>query len=198
MPQHLSDWEAAAYVDGRLSAAARARAESHIENCPACRAEIIDVAHVLDSSARPAVRRPRRRLLVSGLGIAAAAALAVVLLRPPASIDRNRQQQREISGGVETEGVPTIAVVRPASGDTVAGTDRRFVWHAVGGDATYQLTLGDDAGRILWRTTTGDTTLTLPADVTRVGETYFWHVDALLPTGVTATTRAHSFIVRRP
>ena len=198
MSQHLSDWEAAAYVDGRLSAAARARAESHIEICAACRAEVIDVARVLDTNTPPVAARPRRRGLISSVGMAAAAALVVLLIRPGVGVRSTREQQRDVSTGTDTEGVPTITVVSPASGDTIAESDRLFVWRSVGADATYQLTIGDAAGRILWRTTTGDTALTLPPDVTRDPQTYFWHVDALLPVGVSATTRAQSFTVRHP
>ena len=197
MSQHLSEWEAAAYVDGRLSNAVRARVETHLELCDACRIEVVEVVRAIDSPKPTSIARPKRRLLVSGFGLAAAAALAMVLLPQSSVVESRREQQRDVSGEATTEGVATIAVVRPVPGDSVAATDRQFVWRAVGIDATYQLIVGDAAGRILWRSTTGDTALTLPADIARAGQTYFWRVDALLPTGISATTRAQSFTVQR-
>ena len=198
MSQHLGDWEAAAYVDGRLSAEARTRVEDHLEACLACRTEVVDVARALDRNPALNATRPRRRVSLSGLGLAAAAALAVVLLRQPPSTGSVQEQQRELSADSGTEGVRALVVVQPAPGATIAAGDRQFVWRAAGTDATYQVTVGDAAGRILWRATTGDTTLTLPAAIMHVGEMYFWHVDALLPTGISATTRAQGFTVRRP
>ena len=199
---HLSDVEAAAYVDGRLSPAERERADEHLEGCAACRHEVIEVANVVAPSrpapSRPAVARPRRRLLVPGLGLAAAA-LAVLLVRPWAGVARGRDQLRDAGPVAETEGVPRIAVVRPAQGDTIGEGDRALAWRSAGADATYRLTVGDAAGRVLWRATTGDTTLAVPDSVfLRPGSTYFWHVDALLPTGLSATTRVQRFTVRHP
>jgi hypothetical protein len=193
---HLSDWQAAAYVDGRMSPAERARLEDHLEECDLCRREVVDVARVVE---RPAevIARPRRRVLVSGLGVAAAA-LAVLLFRPRVGVDVSRDQLREVETGAETEGVPRISAVRPANGAMIGATERAIVWRSAGSDATYRITLGDAMGGTLWRTETSDTSSVFPADVSmEPGVTYFWHVDALLPSGVSATTRVQSFTVRR-
>ena len=192
--QHLSDRESAAYVDGRLSPSDRARAEAHLEECDGCRREVIEVSRVLLDTSLPTAR-PRPRILVPVLA-GAAAVLAVLLVRPDVAKDGEPSQVRD--AGTTTEGIPLIPVVSPIQGDTIGPAERELVWRSVGPDATYRLTLGSAPGRILWRATTSDTSQTIPSDVRLVPETmYFWHVDALLPSGVSATTRARSFTVKR-
>lgn len=207
--EHLSGVEAAAYVDGRLSPVERARAEAHMEACDACRSEVVEVARVIvpdgetvsDPQAapgRPTVSRRGRRLLLPGLGIAAAAALAVVLFWPSLPTDSERGTPRDAERIVETEGVPTLGVVRPEAGGALGREERLFVWRGADADAVYRLTLSDEVGRTLWNESTGDTTLVLPDEVVlQAGATYFWRVDALLRTGRSATTRVRSFTVGR-
>ncbi|MET0553772.1 MAG: zf-HC2 domain-containing protein [Vicinamibacteria bacterium] len=66
----------AAYLDGRLDAAARARAEEHLADCEECRTLLGETAAFLqdDAAARPARTRARTPWL---LGLAAAATLLV-------------------------------------------------------------------------------------------------------------------------
>jgi hypothetical protein len=193
---HLSDWQAAAYVDGRLSPVERARTEAHIEECATCRREVVEVAQVLGPVPQPSAR-PRRRTVVSGIGLAFAASLVLLLSRPQVTVETGRDQLRDDQTAGGTEGVARIAVVHPANGSTIGSTERVVTWRSAGADATYRLTLGNGDGRVLWRGATSDTTLALPPDVPlESGTTYFWHVDALIPAGASATTRVQSFTVR--
>jgi hypothetical protein len=193
---HLSDWQVAAYVDGRMSLVERARAEAHIEECATCRREVVEVARVVGPVPQPSAR-PHRRAVVSGIGLALAASLTLLLARPQATVETGRDQLRDAATAGETEGVGRIAVVRPPNGSTIRSTERVVTWRSAGHDGTYRLTLGNGDGGVLWRGATSDTSLTIPADVSlEPGTIYFWHVDALIPAGASATTRVQSFTVR--
>lgn len=69
---HLSTEAAAAYVDGRLPAAGRARADAHLARCPQCRDEVgqqQDARHALRGSGpihMPQDLRDRLRSLADG------------------------------------------------------------------------------------------------------------------------------------
>jgi anti-sigma factor RsiW len=76
--QHLDpDSQLFPYVEGRLDAAARERADAHLRACAACRADVEDL-RALDVASRHA--SPRR---VAGWGALAAAALLAVIFAAP-------------------------------------------------------------------------------------------------------------------
>lgn len=69
---HLGAGMVAAYLDGGLSPSATAVVESHLEECATCRAEVVQVRHIV----RPA--RSRRTIYLSAFAAAAALLLIVV------------------------------------------------------------------------------------------------------------------------
>jgi tetratricopeptide (TPR) repeat protein len=75
----------AAYIDGRVDAAERARLEAHLADCDDCRevfAECVrTLAAVVEPAARPASRGRQLILIVGALGAAAALVIVVQLAR---------------------------------------------------------------------------------------------------------------------
>ena len=101
---------------------------------------------------------------------------------------------RGAPSSVGFEQVAGLEIIRPPDGGTVRPDSLVFVWRAQSADTFYRLTLTDEAGDVLWRTSTSDTIVTPGADVTfRPGGEYFWIVDALLAGGRTATTGVRTF-----
>jgi anti-sigma factor RsiW len=197
---HLTAVDAAAYVDARLPPKERARVDAHVADCAPCRAEIVDISALVSSGARAEViGPPRSRRLLLPFGLAAAAALALMVYRPPVGSRVGAGIVRAESAAGVPEGVLTIGVVAPAAGDTVLGDSTTLVWASAGVDAAYDATLGTETGSVLWSARTPDTLLVVPEGIRlEPGRTYYWHVDAILPSGISATTRSQSFTVRTP
>ncbi len=73
-----------------------------------------------------------------------------------------------------------------------------FGWHAGGAGASYQLTLTDDEGSVVWTLATTDTVASLPATVElEHASLYHWYVDGLLEDGRHASSGVHSFFTGR-
>jgi hypothetical protein len=73
-----------------------------------------------------------------------------------------------------------------------------FVWHAGGAGASYQLTLTDAEGGVVWNLATTDTVASLPDTVELENAAiYHWYVDGLLEDGRHASSGVHSFITGR-
>jgi len=180
----LSPEELAAYLDGRLSGKELERVEVMLASSAEARAELMDVSRLVATI--PERRKPvgRRWMFVSAL--AAAAVLAIVLVpsltRTP-SPPRVATERRVI----DDEG-SRIRVISPPEGPSVSAGDVRFVWDGVAG-ASYQFTLTDVDGRVVWQSSTDDTTLVLPGSV-KLGaqRSYYWNVDALAANGSSVTT----------
>jgi len=177
-PDCLDEEAIAASVDGVLEGDARAVATTHLFSCARCRSAVASVARLARdpavaaasetdrASARWGLRRP-------GLGVAVAAAAAVVLLLAwPGVIDRRSEPHRGPPGG--GNGVPRpISPVGPVAGA------RALQWSAVPGADRYRVTLFDGQGRVLWETQSGDTTAALPDSATPSPRLpYFWKVAA--------------------
>jgi hypothetical protein len=191
-PGHPESEEVAAYLDRTLALADRARVEAHLAECAECRQELVEVSRLLESA--PQGEAGRRRAPALAAAAAAAAAVAAVLLLRPAEIPVPRGEVLRSDPPAAVEGVPTIPARAPAEGAAVPGGGLAFAWGGAGDDALYRLTVSDEAGTAHWTGTTADTLLALPAGTTlEPGRAYFWRVDALLPDGRSATTRARRF-----
>lgn len=166
IPDHLESGEVAAYLDRALSPSDRSRVEEHLADCDVCRAEVIEVVRLLRM-------RPRRRGWYVPVGVAAAAALVLLLVWPrPSEEPELPPIYREPV--VTTTVAPSVIAPR---GATVAAP--RFVWTEVPHADRYRLTLFDDTGRVVWETQTGDTAAGLPESI-RLQEaaSYFWKIQA--------------------
>lgn len=188
---HLDSEELAAYLEATLPAAAQRRIEEHLAACDDCRAEAVGSYRTL--------RRATRGLSRRWVGVTlAAAAVAGLVLGGNALIEVSRSGQpplRTDEAGLSFERVSSIDIVRPEDGRTVSGDSLVFIWRAQSADTFYRFTLTDEAGDVLWRTSTSDTVVVPGDDVTMGPGAYFWIVDALLAGGRTATTGARAFRV---
>lgn len=203
--RHLTEELAAAWLDGELVGEERARVASHLADCEVCRGELAAVRGLLgadgatddraagdDAAAmRPAEPPVRSRGLLRYLVPAAAAAAAIWLLVVPTGGER---EPRLRSGpGREAGGVAAVVTVMPVD-DRIVEAEPVFTWRAAGPDAHYTLTLSDAAGALVWQTSTADTSVVLPADISLAnGRTWFWTVDALLADGETASSGLQGF-----
>lgn len=196
-PDQLSAAELAAYLDGRLQGKDLERVETFLAENPESRAELVATARLLATAPEaraPEVRAPvsRRWVNLSLIG-AAAAALALVILplrnHPSATkhVSTERLATSDDGSGLKALSPDDSAVVVPAS--------VRFTWAGVAGDS-YQLTVTDAEGRIVWQTRTSDTAAILPATVTLSGPaSFYWNVDALAADGTSITTGVRQFRV---
>ena len=190
--QHLASEDVAAYLDNTLSEAECARVKSHLADCDVCREEVVSVSKLLE-------RAPRsRRRVIAFSAMAAAAVLAVFLVRP--SIDLELPARGPLRGGnapSASEGVSGVRAVAPIGRQTI-GDGIVFVWHRALPGATYRFTLTDDRGGKIWVGSTNDTTLAMPNNTLLLKDgTYHWYVDVLQPDGSSATTGITSFQVVR-
>ncbi len=187
---HLKSEQLAAYLEARPPSTERIRIEEHLAACDECREEAVASFRTLERGRRVL---PRRWL---GVTLSAAAVLALVV-GGNAIMESARTDEpafRSTPSGVGFEQVASVEIVHPADGGTVRPDSVVFVWRAQSADTFYRFTLTDEAGDVLWRTSTSDTIVTPGADVTlRPGVAYFWIVDALLAGGRTATTGVRTF-----
>lgn len=192
---HLTPEQVAGYLANALAPAARAEALGHLDQCAACRAELIEVGGIasdVKSRGPTWAGRLRRRLMPVGLALAAGiAAIAVYLEREPAG----ESITRAVDSPGATEGVPVIAVVAPADGAEIADSVV-LRWHSRG-SGSYDVFLLEEDGQPVWSTSTADTAVRVPSTVAlRVGATYFWRVDAM-GNGIIASTGVRRLTVAR-
>lgn len=186
--EHLSAEEIAAYIDHKLSLDDTARAESHLADCHECRREVAASAGLV--SAAPTTGARRRIGRIAGVAAAAAILLAVLFTRP----QRPDVAVERRSGADEASRVHAIS---PRGGSTVDAESVAFVWRR-DDDASYQLTVVDSSGAVVWVTTTGDTTVRLPRTVGLTpGKRYFWYVDALRANGFSVSSGPVEFMTAR-
>jgi hypothetical protein len=173
-PECLEEFGVADFIDGRLSPDTRASVVAHLLTCGRCRS-LVNATIRFD--AEPAViepvpaRRRWRRWSVP-VGLAAAAALAVLLL--PRFRDESTPGLREPTVTSTIAPVP----ITPAPGASVARVDS-LVWSSVPKAERYRVRLYDGEGSVLWTTETTDTSAALPDSLKlqpRVA--YFWRVEA--------------------
>jgi len=177
---HPGEGVIAAYVDRRLGTEERRAVESHLAECDACRAEVVEVARLVRGRRRPWI------LATAGLGVAAAAVLIITLV-PRGGMPPDGPLLRSGS-----DGAAIIVAISPTDSLPLLPDSVRFVWRAAGMGASYRITVMDVRGDVVWAGNTADTAVTAGASLPR-GTAYFWYVDALLPDGRTATTGVRTF-----
>ena len=183
--QHPGSQDVAAYLDGSLTAAAKAEMQDHLAECDKCRAEVSELAELLHGGTR------RRRWTIAAPAAAAAAAavflfagpLARQATEPPGSV------VRAPGAAADREAVPTVQILSPPLDAEVIRDGLTFSWEPVGTDALYRLTLTDEAGDPVWAVETSEPSIEPPEDLNlEPGVLYFWYLDALLPDGQSHTT----------
>lgn len=186
----LDESTIADFVEGRLDARARAPVVAHLLTCAGCRSVVRAAGRAIaDVTATPAItRRPWRRWSLP-LGLAAAAALAVLLwprstddagvpprLREPTDTDSLARPPRGPRNFVVRADSPAPMPIAPRA--SVARVDW-FVWSSVPRAGRYRLRLYNDEGDVLWTTETADTLVAVPDTIALAPRvTYFWKVEA--------------------
>ena len=180
---HLSDAEAAEYLDRRLPLAQRDRVEGHLASCPDCRAQLLHARQILADT------RQSRRPMVIGGAIAVAAAMVLFLIRPAAHQPERFAPAPVMRGQMETGRL----IAYGPTGETHA-RKLRFVWSAALGVTTYRLTVTRGDGASVWSQGSTDTSVALSDSVVlRSNQRYFWVADALLGDGGTRSTGLREF-----
>ena len=189
---HLGPGDLAGFLDRSLDSERRQRVEAHLDDCPVCRAELVDVARLSDgfrSSVQDIAQshqvRSRRRLFGSlALGGALAASLAALVLLGPTSPGSSLPVP-PVRAPTTGEGRARIDVLTPP--EMVRSDSLVFTWHGVGADV-YRFTLLSEDGEPLWAHDTPDTSQSLPHSVVLTpNRDYWWRVDATAE-GVVAST----------
>ncbi|MEP6572823.1 MAG: CHAT domain-containing tetratricopeptide repeat protein [Gemmatimonadota bacterium] len=117
------------------------------------------------------VRRPARRRLMGLAGLAAAAAVVLLLVRPHPATDADGHR----GGPTITAGIAP----RPANplGEVIDAHE--FRWTSVDGADRYRITLFDATGKVLFQAQVSDTTATVPDSVSLLpDQSYLWKVEA--------------------
>jgi hypothetical protein len=185
----LNPDDLAAFLDGKLEATDRARLEALLADNPAARQELIKASRIISSAPKREVRRQFRFNPL--IGLAAAAAIAVVLIRPADTARESAPVSAERRGiGDEPE---RVEIVSPGDAQHVSSDTQPFAWHAIEG-ARYRVVILDNDGNTVFENTQSDTLLKLPSSVRAAG-TYYWSVDALAADGTSITSGAHEFVL---
>jgi hypothetical protein len=182
---HLDPAEVARHVTGTSPPAERAKVESHLAACDRCTDDVVAAWHYRGR------RRVRPALL--GVGIAAAAAIAGLLLLPPG---RAPSRSAPLIRGAGADSAPALVVVAPGDRQAVS---RPIVltWRAKPDMATYKVFLAAADGDSVWAVITEDTTVSLPDSVGLTpGLVYLWYVDGLRADGRALTSGIHQFRLR--
>ena len=196
---HVSDEELAAYIDDSLNAEERAGFEAHLAECEPCRVTLVAARRALATGVeRPQATGRTLRRLTSVASLAAAAVLLFFIV-PRARRGPSTDSDARTRGGSALVGdnTPRIAAQSPAPDAVVRLDTVEFRWIALSGGASYQLTISDVAGGIVWTTQTTAAAVVLPGNVAArltPGSTYYWRVDALLPDLRSTTTDPRAFI----
>lgn len=189
---HLSEAELAGFLDRDLDPGARARVETHLDECPACQAELAGSIRLVDSFQSTVDRDGTvgavtgRRWLLRIVGGAMAAGLALVALyRPTLPDHRGAPTVRRPTFGVDRARLDPVGPL-----GTVPGSiGLQFRWRTSPAGYYHFVILTDD-GEPLFAKETADTAVALPAEVVLTpGHTYYWRVDAV-DNGIVASTGA--------
>jgi hypothetical protein len=194
---HLTEFEIAAFAEGRLDTAERRHVTAHLDECTRCRrelAEVLQLAETLPAEPTPLpARRPRRVSPWIAAGLAAGLVGILVYRGRPA--DPLVDTIRTPAAGT-ADAAPRIAAITPPEGGLVPATGARFLWAAAPAES-YAFVLLEEDGTPKWSIETTDTSVTLPLEtVLEPGRIYFWRVNALTD-GISATTGATRIQVLR-
>jgi hypothetical protein len=179
--RHLSSSQLAGFLDQDLDQAGRLEVEAHLDRCPSCRAELIELRSVIDTTPRatPAPQSRRRLSRLWWIPLATAAGIGGLVLvqsRGSGDVAVAPLERRSTPVGESSLGIQLVA---PLEGAQVARNGAQFIWRARASD-TYRVTLSSETGESLWSHETGDTSIVLPAHITvHAGTTYFWRVEAI-------------------
>ncbi|MEJ2547998.1 MAG: zf-HC2 domain-containing protein [Gemmatimonadota bacterium] len=167
--RHLPASDLAAYLDHTLSASERAAAEQHLAWCDECRSELREVGDALRTF------HPARRRL-GWIGPAVAAAAVILLVAYPLSQRANEEVPAHRDVPVVIDQRPDLADPAPLP-DSVGA--QLLQWSRVERADRYRVSIFSEAGSVVWRTETPDTSVALPSS--SLDETigpYLWRVDA--------------------
>ncbi len=191
--QHPTSEDVAAYLDGALTGAAKARFQDHLSRCDECRLEVSERPEQLHAGSN------RRRWTIAAPAAAAAAAV-VLLIAGPLARDADQAPVGAVRGpeaSAEREAVPTVELLEPAPLAEVIRGRLVFRWEAVASEALYRITVTDERGDPVWSDSTSRTSVAPPSEAElELGRVYYWYLDALLPDGRTYTAELRSFSLR--
>jgi len=191
---HLSDAELAGYLDHDLAPDERRRVEAHVDQCAACRGEMVAVSRITHPEPTTVSQRPTRRRWwwMPAAAAAVVVGLALPRLTSNAPSPDAPQRARRVT---DTDGRARLTIVSPANDITVKAPVV-FTWRAVNADV-YRISVLTESGDPVWIMDVGDTTVTLPDSVSlQRGHAYFWHVDAI-GNGIAAQTPTYRLQVPR-
>jgi hypothetical protein len=189
--EHLTSEQLAAFLANTLSDADRRSAEHHFVSCAECRSELIQAQRAVASA--PSKQFDRRWFGI--VGLAAAAAIAVMFLPRGAAVKSSPAIEREVQTPAPAD-AGTVEIVSPAANGEVT-ISPTFVWRR-NDDASYKITVTDAAGRPAWSGATSDTSIALPDSIRlAAGAQFFWYVDALRSDGRSVTSGVNNFHTSR-
>ena len=188
--EHLTTGEVVAYLEKSLTAPEQERVEHHLARCVDCRDEVVQVQSIESVS-----RRPGKGMYL-GIGAVVAAAVVALVLVTPFGRQLLLTDIESPTRSSATEGAVAIGAIAPADGDRVTREGLTLLWHSVSAETSYQITLTNPQGDVVWTARTSDTTAAVPATVELIADaSYYWYVDALLEDGRPATTGIQRFVV---
>ncbi len=188
--QHLTTGEVAAYLEKSLTAPEQERVERHLARCAECRDEVVQVQNIESVS-----RRPGKGMYL-GIGAVAAAAVVAFVLATPFGRQLLFTDTESPTRSSATEGAVAIGAIAPADGGRVIREGLTLLWHGVSAETSYQITLTNPQGDVVWTARTSDTTAAVPSTIELIADaSYYWYVDALLEDGRPATTGIQRFVV---
>jgi len=206
----LDDDAIATIVDGDvIEPNALHEAIAHLSECHDCRNRLAAVARLLDDSEIAAeidqLEQPRlkagigrRRLYpIATAGMIAAAAVAILLVRPETFRSRSGVSPAAVRMSRE-DAVSTTAAPRILSPVTVAGPADSLRWTSVAEADLYRIRVWNREGDVVWATDTRSTTLPIPPELTRDGGIYLWEVKARTGWDRWVTSDFLEFTVRSP
>jgi hypothetical protein len=192
--EHPTDEEIAAFLDGALPPSERRDVSVHLAECDDCRA-LLGAAHdERRTGSTMVLRRPRRW----SAGAIAAAAAAVVMVGVALRTQRAVAPADGVRGSrAPAAEEPLLRAQSPVGGASLLGDTLVLRWDAAGDGASYDVSIFDAGGSVVWKAHVDTVAIAPPDDVKarlRAGERYHWQVDALLPDLRTTTTGLQEFI----
>ena len=186
----LTPDEVSAFLDGKLDGAELARVENHLAENPGARQEVIKASRILASAPKHEVRRwPRSYALI---GLAAAAAIAVVIIRPTDNPTRAGVAVSTERRGLGDES-DKIELLSPSNAEQITPGREHLVWESING-STYRVVISDASGNKVFEATTRDTSLALPESI-RASGTYYWKVDGQAADGTSVPSDVKEFVI---
>ena len=186
---HLSEGQLAGFLDHDLDRGERERVEAHLDQCEACRDELVGAGRLRDSFAPSLARSVWRRRATrwTAIGGAIAASLVGMLFL------RQRDALSPVAVAERARALPerraSIDVVAPANDDIEHSAAIAFTWRSAA-VSIYRFTLLSESGEPLFTAETTDTTVAWPASLkAAAGTVYFWRVDGIAG-GISSSTGA--------